>query len=458
MRHEKIALMLAFTAAGLCQGPGVIDTLVDGENCRGWHVSTRPHNRKVVYHAPSKSWFVFHGTGAWADKTGNRDSSREVVAWRRSEDGVRFTPLAEATSGNGHTSSVDVVLAGDRIYLTAARFSYWRTKAGIPWMVNGKPFFHPDNRNLNGANFYCAFEVFPFEIAGGRLVAGEPAAALPGDAHMGNEGPHYGSLTRDTSGYFWAAARAMAGLDGRFVTWVARTTRPGDITAWQPHTVMFKSNGPGTHAPQIIALDQGRVALILFVKNELKTSVYLFDPRSHAWGSPHVLSGGYESKRASAVFDPGSRRLHVVYTDDAGDARHRVWAAPYTPESFSPPLDRPGTMVAPKAGANPGDDDLSLSANLSQNPAPLALVHRGPDLHLHLRYYDGRKWSAKDVQAGQQDPALMSDEASAVADFSRGLGFLYWCQWKDPLVRKQKDEIGQLRFGLVKDVAALFDR
>ena len=456
MRYETITLMLATAVSGLCQAPGVIDTLVDDTNCRGWHVSTRPHNRKVVYHAPSKSWFVFHGTGAWADKTNHQDFSREIIAWRRSGDGVRFTPLAQATVGNGHTSSVDVVLAGDRVYLTAARFSYWRTKAGIPWMLKGKPFFHPDNRNLNGANYQCPFEVFPFDIAGGSLSAGQPVAALPGDAHMGNEGPHYGSLTRDTSGYFWAAARSMAGLDGRFVTWVTRTTRPDDITAWQPHTVMFKSNGPGTHAPQIIALDQGRVALILFVKNELRTSVYLYDPRSHAWGSPHVLSGGYESKRASAVFDPGSRRLHIVYTDNAGDARHRAWAAPYDGASFSPPLDQPGTMVAPKAGANPGDDDLSLSANLSRSPAPLALVHRGPDLHLHLRYYDGKKWSARDIKVGQQDPALMSDEASTVADFSHGLGFLYWCQWKDLAVRKQKDEIGQLRFGLVKDVAALF--
>lgn len=456
MIYLKTALILAAASAGLCQGPDVTDTLVDDANCRGWHVSTRPHNRKVIYHAPSRSWFIFHGTGAWADKTDNQDFSREMIAWRRSGDGVRFTPLAEATVGNGHTSSVDAVLAGDRIYLTAARFSYWRTKAGIPWMVKGKPFFHPDNRNLNGANYYCAFEVFPFDIAGGRLAAGQPVAALPGDAHMGNEGPHYGSLARDTSRYFWAAARAMAGLDGRFATWVTRSTRPDDISAWQPHTMMFKSNGPGTHAPQIIALDQGRVALILFTKNELSTSVYLYDPRSHAWGIPHLLSRGYESKRASAVFDPGSRRMHVVYTDSAGDARHRVWTEPYDAASFAPPLDQPGTMVAPKAGANPGDDDLSLSANLSQNPAPLALVHRGPDLHLHLRYYDGRKWSARDVQVGQQDPALMSDEASTVADFSHGLGFLYWCQWKDPQVRKQKDEIGQLRFSLIKDVPALF--
>jgi hypothetical protein len=41
-------------------------------------------------------------------------------------------------------------------------------------------------------------------------------------------------------------------------------------------------------------------------------------------------------------------------------------------------------------------------------------------------------------------------------DFSHGLGFVYWCQWKDPEIRKKKDGIGQLRFCLVKDVAGLF--
>jgi serine/threonine protein kinase len=32
---------------------------------------------------------------------------------------------------------------------------------------------------------------------------------------------------------------------------------------------------------------------------------------------------GYKSKRASAVFDPSSKRLHVAYTDAKGDVRHR---------------------------------------------------------------------------------------------------------------------------------------
>jgi hypothetical protein len=130
--------------------------------------------------------------------------------------------------------------------------------------------------------------------------------------------------------------------------------------------------------------------------------------------------------------------------------------APYASENWSPPLDEPGALVAEKAGANQGDDDLSLSANLSKNPAPLALIHRGPDLRLHLRYYDGKNWLPKDVKVGLQDAAWSCDEASAVVDFSHGLGFVYWCQWKDPEVREQKDGIGQLRFCLVKDVAALF--
>jgi len=236
--------------------------------------------------------------------------------------------------------------------------------------------------------FFVPFEVFPFDIVGNRLVVGKPAEALPGDRHIGHAGPHYGSLTRDTDGYLWTASRAIADTKG-FATWVARTTRPDDITVWEPHHVLFKSSGGGTHAPQIIALDEGRVACVLFAQHEQVTAVYLYDPDSDTWEEPHVIGKGYKSKRACAVFDSGSRRLHVVYTDAKGDARHRALTAPYGSENWSPPLNEPGVLVAEKAGANKGDDDLSLSVNLSKNLAPLALVHRGPDLHLHLRYYTG---------------------------------------------------------------------
>ena len=237
---------------------------------------------------------------------------------------------------------------------------------------------------------------------------------------------------------------------------MARTSRPDDISAWEPYTILFESAGPGTHAPQIIALDEGYVACVLFTKYEKRTAVYLYNPDSQTWSVPHIIGKGYESKRACAVFDPGSRRLHVVYTDSVGDARHRTLSAPYGSGDWSPSLDEPGNLVAEKAGANRGDDDLSLSADLSKNPASLALVHRAPDLRLHLKYYDGEKWSPKDVKIGLQDPEWLCDEASAVVDFTHGLGFVYWCQWKDAKVREENNAIGQLRFCLIRNVAALF--
>ena len=282
--------------------PGVTDVLVDDEHCRGAHVSTRPHNRKVVYHAPSATWFVFYGTGHWMATLGDAGADREMMAWRSSEDGRTFT----------------------------------------------------------------------------------------------------------------------------------------------------------AHAPQIVALDEGRVACVLFAQHEKRTGVHLYDPDLRNWSQPQVVGQGYKSKRACAVFDPGSRRLHIVYTDAGGDARHRALAAPYAAENWSPPLAQPGTRVAEQAGTNQGDDDLSLSADLSRDPAPLALVHRGPDLRLHLRYYDGTNWSARDVNIGLQDPAWTCDEASAIADFSHGLGFLYWCQRRDKKLRNAHNNIGQLRFCLVRDAARLF--
>jgi len=379
-----------------------------------------------------------------------------MIAWRSSKDGQIFTPLVPAVGGNGHSSSVDVLLVGDRLYLTEARFGHWRSKEGIPALVDGKPIWHQDRMDPGKPNFYSPYEVFPFDIVGERLVAGKEAAALPGDAHIGHAGPHYGSISRDTEGYFWVAARALIEANGRLASWVARTAHPDDIAVWEPHTVLFASAGPGTHAPQIIALDAGYVACILFAKHEQMTAAFLYDPKFQTWTEPHIIGKGYQSKRACAVFDPGSRRLHVVYTDREGDARHRALVTPYGPGNWSPPLDEAGTLVAEKAGVNKGDDDLSLSVDLAKNPAPLALVHRGPDLRLHLRYYDGKEWLPKDVKIGLQDEAMTCDEASAVADFSHGLGFIYWCQWKDPKVRKEKDGIGQLRFCLVKNASALF--
>ena len=148
---------------------GVTDVLVDGENCRGAHVTTRPHNRKVLYHAPSDNWFVFHGTGHWIDKLGDAGLEREMIAWRSSRDGKTFTALSPAVTGNGHSNSADVLLVGDRIYLSHARFGHWRHKAGIPALVDGNPIWHRERIDPEKPNFYSPYEIFSFDIAGGQL-------------------------------------------------------------------------------------------------------------------------------------------------------------------------------------------------------------------------------------------------------------------------------------------------
>jgi hypothetical protein len=407
-----------------------------------------------VYYAPGKSWFVFHGTGHWPDKVGPEGLANDLTAWRQSSDGVHFSPLRLAFGGTGHTSSCDVLLLGNHIYVLADRLHYWAWKGGSLLDDYAKRL---DIANLKGPAFYKPYEIYQFEISGNVLsktpVEGE---AIPGHAHIGLIGPEYGSLTRDSKGRFWVAARVPGGKGGPVATWVARSRRPEDIREWERHTVLFTSPVNGTHAPQIIALDEGRVACVLFVQQEEMTMAFLYNPTSGAWGKPYMLGKGTQSKRSSAVFDPGSRRLHVIYTDEAGAARHRSLAAPYALENWSPSLDKPGTLVATQAGTNPGDDDLSLSADLSRKPAPLALVHRGPDQHLHLKYYDGKDWSSKDVKVGLQDPIMSCDEVSAVADFSHGLGFSYYCTWKEGTDRVAHDYRGQVRFGLAKNVAGLF--
>ena len=434
----------------------VVDVLVDGENCRGAHVSTRPHNRKVVYHGRSGTWFVFYGTGHWLEAGKEEEMApREMIAWRcSSDDGKTWSGMHRAVVGNGHSSSTDVLLSGDTIYMTGTRWGYWRQKANILWKQDGKVYYHRGSRDR--PMFYAPHEVFGFKIEGGKLTGGKASAALPGDKHVMHAAPHYGSMTRDTKGHLWVAARALSKPPGLDV-WVARSERAGDASAWTEHEVLFHSTGPGTVAAQIIALGEGHVGCVIFAKHEQMTAVTFYDPGTGRWSEPEKIgTGSKRSKRTCGVYDAHTKRLHVVYTDERGDLRHRSCRAPYRTVDWSPPLAEAGTLVAVGAGTSAGDDDLTLSVDRSRKPAALALVHRGRDQRLHLRYYDGKAWLRKDVSIGLADERFGCDEASAVEDFSHGLGFIYWCQWLDDAEKRRHNAVGQMRFCLVKDVKALF--
>lgn len=463
MHMLKMVIVSLFFAAGVsAQTANVMDVLVDSVHCRGAHVSTRPHNRKVIYHEGSDTWYVFYGTGHWMETDPSNESlaDQELIAWRSSTDsGATWSDHIAAIAGNGHSSSSCAILAGNTIYMSNMRWHYWRQLAGVPYEENGRIYYHRSKPDT--FMFYAPYEVFPFQIESGNLVLGQPSEALPGDQHVMHAGPHYGSMTRDSNGYLWVAARALTPASGggtSFDVWVARSLRPDDPTEWQPHTVVFQGAGGGSVAPQVVALSSGRVACVIHAKYEAMTTVALYNPVGGTWSFPQRIGSGTGSKRTCAVFDPGSERLHVVYTDSAGDARHRACTAPYDSSNWSPPLSEPGAVVARQAGTNQGDDDLTLSVDRSQNPAPLALVHRGPDLRLHLSYYNGAIWGPGDVKIGSQDPRFTCDEATAVEDFSQGLGFLYWARWANAADDEQHHSIGHMRFCLVRDVASLFGR
>ena len=437
---------------------GVIDVLVDGEHCRGAHVSTRPHNRKVVYHEDSGTWFVFYGTGHWTEAEGEAGAAKENLLWRASADGgVTWGPAQLASDGNGHSSSACAVLWGDRVFLSNTRWGYWRRKAGIPALIDGKAFYKSSKPGV--AMYYVPYDVHAFRIEGGKLLPdGGPYEALPGDQHVMHAGPHYGSMCRDGNGYLWVAARALMGDPPTLAAWVARSTGPDDPSAWEPHSVIYHSPGPGTVAPQVVALAGGRVGCMVYSKHDKATYFLLFDAESGVWSEPLVVgreSG--RSKRTCAAVDPGTGRLHFVYIDENEDARHRYCEAPYGPGDWVPAPEEPGVLVARSAGSNSADDDLTLSVRGSKSPAPLALVHRGTDQRLHLKYYDGTAWHPQDVPIGLQDPKFTCDEATAIEDFSHGLGFAYWCRWADRAEDERHNSIGMIRFCRVDDVAALFE-
>ncbi|MBW7997415.1 MAG: hypothetical protein FVQ81_12745 [Candidatus Glassbacteria bacterium] len=463
---EFTATLAVFLSAFYCSGslagpigellPPIFDTLVDSTHCRSAHITTRPHNRKVVYHQPTGRWFLFYGTGDWDDTDESSGADKELIAWRSTTDGFSFSPHRTAVHGNGHSSSVDVILAGDSLYLTEARFGYWMQRAGYQEVEDSVQWFSKERMNPDGPNFFSPLEIFSFAVADDSLVLTGRAEALTGDAHFGHAGPHYSSLTTDSDGYFWVAARAQTAEYGIYQTWVARSSEPVDISAWEPFDSVYLSPGQGTLAPQIIGLDQGKVSLVLFSQAANGLFHLGYDPASGSWSEPLKIGSSYKSKRASAVFDPGSRRLHVVYTDSTFALRHRWLAAPYADENWYPPLSEAGNLVSTIAGADTGDDDLSLSVNPGTNPATLALLHRGPDEYLRLRYYDGREWIKKEINVGANDQELSCDEVSAVADFSQGLAFVYWCRWRSPSTAGRRNKIGCVRFGLIKDVAGLF--
>ena len=109
---------------------GLKPVVIDDRNIKGVHVTTRPHNRKIIYYGGY--WFVFYGHG---DKDAD---GRHRISWRSSQDGINWSERHTAFEGNSHSSSLDVLLTGDRITALISRPDFYREKAGVPELRAGK--------------------------------------------------------------------------------------------------------------------------------------------------------------------------------------------------------------------------------------------------------------------------------------------------------------------------------
>lgn len=391
--------------------------IVDDGNVRRMHVSTRPHNHKVVYHKDGGYWYVFYGHG-------DKDSDgKHRTSWRTSKDGNQWSERHTAFEGNSHSSSVDVLLTDKKIAVLFFRPHYYREKAGIPEVRDGKEWFdRPDE------DFYLPYEIQQYDIKDGDLIPGSVYPVMHGTAFHGR--PHYGSLTMDTSGYFWVGARAMSAPGEPYQAWVVRSSKANDISAWESDTVLLKNSKEGSMTVQVVALDEGKVYAVIFSQSDAKIYGSLYDPRNGTWETPFAISeGNSQSKRAVAAFDSMGRKLHLVYIDNAGALRHKTLLYPYRKQDWVPNAGNktPGIMIVPDVVTERrADNNISLSIDNSKSPAHLIAAYHKKTPHYYMRWFDGVQWQKEEYPIGIHNRSRNADEISMIRDYSEELGLLYY--------------------------------
>ena len=407
--------------------PVIVDT---DEYFTGGHVTTRPHNRKVIYHNPSGYWFIFYGN--------SREGSDGVhrTFWRSSKDGINWSERYTAYEGNSHSSSLDVVLSEDIITASIYRPEYYRKASGIPEIIDGKPWHHDSE-----INFSLPYEVTQYRIDNGMLIPGPIFTAMPGTWRDYN---HYGSLTQDTKGFFWIGSRAVIGGESNpFQARVARSSRVNDISEWEPNHILYNASAAGSLTVQVIALDDGKVFTVIFSKSDASILGSLYDPESEIWQTPYVIAeGNNNSKRAVASFDPGTGRLHLVYVNNSGVLMHKILSTPYREQDWAPGAGSksPGTTIVPNVIASPNvNDNISLSIDTSSTPATLAVAYHKKRPHYFLRFFNGKIWTNEEFRIGIQESNRFADEISFIRDFSDKLGLVYY-------VLPKKNRPGEIHF------------
>ncbi|MFQ6040253.1 MAG: hypothetical protein ACE5PV_05305, partial [Candidatus Poribacteria bacterium] len=354
-----------------------VDVLVVG---KGGHLTTRSHNRHLIYYAATGTWYAFVGTGkALVKEAAGANalfSSRDGKSWKLEHLFCR---------GYGTSSSQDALLVGENIYLLhwPNDWQKWDERYG------GTPGEYP-----------VEYKVRTYELSKtseGRLVYRDYTAI-----HCTNYRIHfYGSIARGTDGYMWIGSRfASKTAEESTMAYVTRSMRPDDVSAWLKPVEIGRRRGNSV-APDLSALDNGRVIAINhyspFSEKDGRATIAasLYEPNFSQWSKEYKVALGNTARRLRGVaeFDLGSKRLHLLYPDERGDIRHKILSAPYGPDNWSPKASEniPGELVVTGT-----DDDLTIALDYSRSPATITIVYR-KDGTVYRKDYDGEKWLNNDT-------------------------------------------------------------
>ena len=375
---------------------------------RGGHLTTRAHNRHLVYHAPTDTWYAFVGTARAIVK-----KAPGANALFTSSDGAAWRLRHVFCRGYGTSSSQDALLAGDTIYLLhwPNDWQKWDQRYG------GTPGEYPVHYKVRAYT--------PGKAAGGRLTFRDHTAI-----RCTNHQLHfYGSIAHGTDGYLWVGSRFYdKAVERATMACITRSARPDDPSAWLEPVEIGRRRGNSV-APDLSPLPNGRmIAINHYSPFSAKSGKAVIaaatcDPGKGKWSAETAVALGNAARRLRglAEFDPGSGRLHLVYPDRRGDIRHKILSAPYRRGDWSPKagVDVPGRLVARGT-----DDDLSIALDGSRSPATIALVYRRGRT-VYRKDYDGANWSAEERPIVRLADAEGSTELSLNLDGSKKLGLLF---------------------------------
>ena len=354
----------------------------------GYHSTTRGMIRLVFPH--EGKWLVFRG---------------DPDAYHFSEDGITWTATESPQASRSH------LIDGNTIYTT------------YNVLVEPAPAWIFDRFICQGT------------ISGKEIKWEEPY-------ELDTRVDYYRDLKRDTNGYFTMTGRA-ASEDGTEVLW-KRSTRPNDISEWEPDVRYISRRGDGripddpdswkkigSTVHENLVLEDGKSYAFAMMTVDRVGRLYGNLHDGEKWGEKETeLATGMSTwagtdRRMCAVFDETARVIHLGYVDGDGDLFYRNAKAPYGADDWSEPLQLQRSHKT---------FTVLVSLDTSHEPAHVYVLfgkvffEDSKDLRntygaLYLQRFDGQSWS---------EPILVSEPATEDnwypnmnEDLRHGIGILY---------------------------------